>query len=84
MQAPLSNVQVSVSLTDAARGSVAPSSLLFTPYNWRVPQQVQLQVVQGAWATARSREFYIDFLFSSASTMFDGQRPQIWVSPHHR
>ena len=41
LQAPLANVSMAVSLSNASRATVTPQQLLFTPNNWSLPQLVR-------------------------------------------
>ena len=70
-----------VVLGDPSRGSVVPSTVVFTPAHWQKSQQVTLRLAEDALATAGSATFSVEFHLTSQSYRFHGQTPRTWVPP---
>jgi hypothetical protein len=68
---PTANVVITLSSTDTTEGTVAPTTLTFTPQNWSVPQMV---IVTGADDSVADGTitFAITFTAASADLAYNG------------
>lgn len=66
---PNNDVTVTVSLSNSSAAIVGPKTLVFTPENYRVPQEVTVAGIPGALG---SEDFEVQFLTTSADEVYDG------------
>ena len=79
-RAPLGPVTLTPSVTDPARASLSPASLVFTPEDWAAPQDVTLDVAAGLWGPPGGGPLYLDLaLAAPGDASFDGARPRVRV-----
>ncbi|BDA45353.1 probable extracellular serine proteinase at N-terminal half [Coccomyxa sp. Obi] len=78
-EAPMAMVSAAVNISEAARATVFPGELMFTPDNWADPQVLWVSVGASAWLTTKSDQFYVDMALRSADDRYDGKRPRLRV-----
>lgn len=74
---PEAEVEATVTLSDASRGTLTPRRLLFTAANWNVTQSVTLDTNTPGFGSIDSRTFFVQMALRSSDARFDGMRPRI-------
>ena len=75
LSAPTENVTISLASSDTAEGTVSPSSLIFTPANFRTPQAVTVTGVDDSLTDGDKTFTIVSAAAVSADMSYDGFDP---------